>query len=1150
MSIRNPAHFQAQSCGNRRLRKGVALLVTLTAVTLVSIVLIAFLVQTRLHRTISFSSAGQARAEFLARAALDTVINDFKGEITEGSTSDTQYGVTVYRPYSAANAVPFRMITSGTTNLIRWSKNGVAAWPTVTGTTVPIPVRSGSDNTTTASANGRYIDFSRWAKPVLDSALPASFTPPDWILFTRQGAIKDATHLPSPAVLSDASPSNLDYVVGRYAYTVHDVSGLLDITVAGHKSGAVLTGSDISRGGSTILADLTQIGLTQADIDKIVAWRNAQSSASSGNYQSLIYTSTNDYTTVANGDQTFLGRQDLLNFWKQAGLSASGSSTLPYLTTFSRDLNAPSTVPAAFTGSNGYIYPQPPNTGTNVDVLQVRFSHDATLNTESDLALLEKNVQVKKGDPLIRRRFPLNRLAWVGLDGPAAGASATDVKKAFGLAWDSSNLRWVYTSPDVTGTTAATAIKNLGQVAALSSPRDPDFFELLKAGILNGSLAKVTGDPTLTTGTTGNNPYLWTGKYDSSSDLQLIQIGANIIDQSSPTGIPTAIAFDINDNGSDVTAVYGTKSLPYLCYFTQVGFRPLVSSTPPARSDFGAWLVPAFWDPHQNAITATAYDPTQFRILPIQGQLYTRYQYYPLSSSTASTTDYTATPRILTNSDAIIFKRAISNPVIMTSATNNFVNPILLRSSFVTSSASIDLQLTSATSCLVSGSAVPFTPLLQPGFVGFCSGTCTYNDPDYYISGTGGPSLDCPNATQAVYVQQSTSASGRLVLEIQCQYGAQWRTYQRWDYFRVFGSGYDVTIPANTSFHHLQSPFIDNFVWIHDPRTTRFGGQGNHKLVGTGEDFGFWDKTGFLNSAAGTMSGGPGWLPQSAMASTSNTNNVGDTSMSCNTVQSGTTTIQSGTSKQVTYQDRDAVLRPGDAAIGSTYTNSMVAPLCTNMSNTAPNLYDRPVILNRPFRSVGELGYAFRGQPWKTLDFFSAQSADAALLDLFSVSDTTVTAGRVSLNTPYPNVLASIISGALQTELALSGSTPSLISGSGALQVSGSLVSVTGTSPFVNRSDLVTLLSSTNPYISASAALGYPPQKTMREAFVRALSETTTTRTWNLMIDVIAQSGRYPAGAGNNSKFVVEGERRYWLHVAIDRYTGKIVGQKLEAVDE
>ena len=52
------------------------------------------------------------------------------------------------------------------------------------------------------------------------------------------------------------------------------------------------------------------------------------------------------------------------------------------------------------------------------------------------------------------------------------------------------------------------------------------------------------------------------------------------------------------------------------------------------------------------------------------------------------------------------------------------------------------------------------------------------------------------------------------------------------------------------------------------------------------------------------------------------------------------------------------------------------------------------------------------------------------------------------------------------------------------------------------------------------------------------------------MIDMIAKSGRYPPTAADLTQFVVEGERRYWLHVAIDRFSGEVVDQQLEAVYE
>ncbi len=57
-------------------------------------------------------------------------------------------------------------------------------------------------------------------------------------------------------------------------------------------------------------------------------------------------------------------------------------------------------------------------------------------------------------------------------------------------------------------------------------------------------------------------------------------------------------------------------------------------------------------------------------------------------------------------------------------------------------------------------------------------------------------------------------------------------------------------------------------------------------------------------------------------------------------------------------------------------------------------------------------------------------------------------------------------------------------------------------------------------------------------SIARALAEMGQTRTWNLMIDVIAQTSRYSPDATNINradKFVVEGEKRYWLHIALGR---------------
>jgi len=46
------------------------------------------------------------------------------------------------------------------------------------------------------------------------------------------------------------------------------------------------------------------------------------------------------------------------------------------------------------------------------------------------------------------------------------------------------------------------------------------------------------------------------------------------------------------------------------------------------------------------------------------------------------------------------------------------------------------------------------------------------------------------------------------------------------------------------------------------------------------------------------------------------------------------------------------------------------------------------------------------------------------------------------------------------------------------------------------------------------------------------LAENVQTRTWGLLIDLIAQTGHYSPNAQGLPDFIVEGEKHYWLHIA------------------
>ena len=210
----------------------------------------------------------------------------------------------------------------------------------------------------------------------------------------------------------------------------------------------------------------------------------------------------------------------------------------------------------------------------------------------------------------------------------------------------------------------------------------------------------------------------------------------------------------------------------------------------------------------------------------------------------------------------------------------------------------------------------------------------------------------------------------------------------------------------------------------------------------------------------------------------------------------------------------------------------------------APPLPANPIMLKRSFRSVGELGYAYRNSS-TTLDFRTSGSLDAPLLDLFTYNTASPRSGIINLNTQNAAVLATILKGAITTESSSATVTNTNPFTGNAISAANSIVNATATQPALGRQDVVRLASS-----SVVTNSPFTTGEETRETIARSLAEVGQTRNWNLMIDVIAQSGRYPPTAATLADFVVQGEKRYWLHVAIDRFTGEVIDQQLEAVYE
>jgi hypothetical protein len=168
-----------------------------------------------------------------------------------------------------------------------------------------------------------------------------------------------------------------------------------------------------------------------------------------------------------------------------------------------------------------------------------------------------------------------------------------NVKACFGLAFGgSAGAPWTYTNP--AGTVAANRILRLDEVAGAG--REPDFFELLQAGILSGSLGQSSGGVTpagssvfgsLDTG--GPNDYM------RSTMQHLLSIGACIIDQADLDSIPTRVQFT-GTNGNAWTA-YGVENLPYITEIYPIAG----TSFDIYPTQWATYLLFQLWNPHQNA---------------------------------------------------------------------------------------------------------------------------------------------------------------------------------------------------------------------------------------------------------------------------------------------------------------------------------------------------------------------------------------------------------------------------------------------------------------------------------------------------------------------------------------------------------------------
>ncbi|PTX96710.1 hypothetical protein DB345_05875 [Spartobacteria bacterium LR76] len=1147
--------------------RGFALVIAMAAIVLITVIVLAFFSRALLNRQVSFTSTNQIKSDMLARMAMDVVVGEIRQEIIDYSNPATNG---VYRPLASSNMVPAQVGVTGA------DSNGAMVIAKISGATNRIdPGVNGKTFGSTVridakGRNGRML--SQWFAngPQLGTA-----DLPTWTYLTRSGTIVQSLGA------GNNIPSATNAVVGRFSYTVYNIGGLLDANVAGYPS--TFPAAKYQTKESISYADLTALGLSTQQIDALIAWRNKKTGSSEALFEAWATgkasTNASDILAAARigseghlgtviGDNSFLSRSDLLRYLNRTGMTNAAPNLVHRL----RSATAPSYGPTNLPTDSGGVAPygdkadDPASYNRSLPGVKAfdgviwHYHDDGTWDSEA----------VTANSPLVRRPFSLARLAWLGHDGPNVAAfdpslSASDreraIKTCFGLKWNDAKHRWDYDHGDEHGILSLDQVRNL--------KRGPDFFELLRAGIMEGSLGTNPGDPTSATdisvpveGVLGDIKQIANKK-----DRQILQIGANIIDQADADNYPTAIYQmsnqEISPDDELYNYVFGVENLPVL---TRVG------------------LINHYWPDHGSGTTPAPTGPGDMRVF-LQPEVWN-----PHDSSTADPAAYPDTPsqlRFVTYGGASLRLDESGSNVPTTSQMGS--NPVVM--SFGRDPAAPSARGMIGFNNPPPTSTAPLSFFSKPvPLTGYCS------------AGSPGSAMNNPLLDYAVNVSLYDANNRYKSNATKTQFDT---FVERTPYLGVYLGTLTRTIPATGTSQHSVSVIPDlaeggylsfaleyedkNGQWLPYSVISRVRAM-NKNGWSTGSKYGgYWGSIiarvdprtdRFSVSSSMVRPNTPSWqMGYSIRTSVESTyddgNNIGRGVISSAWPRASAGFVnaaggkcmfdawmQNIASSDFRYSDLDNITRPGDAfrasATGDTSGDGMGTYMLTSgTSDYLPGskARRRPYILNRAFQSVGELGYVFRDQPFKTLDLWSDKSADAALLDLFSVSDQAmVAAGKVNINSTTESVVEAILRNVTKQVNNVAGSaltaneaTALAREAVGEIRTNGALRDASAISSRLGGV-FNTAATSVN---GNNTPLNQPfRNKSYGEAPIRALADVADIRTWNLLVDVVAQSGRLAVNATGLQDFIVEGERRYWLHVSVDRITGKLVSAQMEPVYE
>lgn len=1167
------------------------LLITLSFILLLTVIAVAFLVRSRSSLQTSQSYTKEIVAQEIGEIVIDKLAAEFQDEINTARSSANQIllpprvGAITNNPRTSALV----RRTVGDMNLY------ASGYSTAGFSSPPHANRASTISTTNVAKNGWRFDKERWFAPgLLRSTETNAFVPPDWVYIYRT---------------QTTNPSD---IIGRYAAVVYDVGGLLDVNVAGVPSGVSLGDK-----GSVAFSDLSAMddtfGTTLAT--KLPAWRFAGSATDETAFygKSTMTDPTkagrleSPKVKVDAGENQFFSRMELVEAAKAKKFGLS-EDLLPFLRTRSESANHVSVE---------NLFAEGTATTMGLADNKLAASKDTTFTIDR-IDGTQDTYTIKAGWPLIQNRFPLARLRWLA-DRAADGTPRhlSEIKKYFGLTWNSSDKLFVYTSPD--RATPANEIKTLVDLVkeinngTISVPREPDFFEWLKAGINPNSLGQTGGDTYRALGSSG---------WETSKDLHVLRIGANVIDQADPDSIPTGIRSSFNGSFDS----FGCENLPYINEVVVTAKR----REPIAGSSIDGYFQFELWNPHQ---TATTHMPVGFDRKPLKlrvGVLSGRALMLPVcfikdrqpfDHGNPNPTWSNQVKLVQASIDALgaanlssdviagqtisfeLAGSAFGEPAIASTAgadTSNAIGypsqpdrPIIRvgappQSGFNAirvatapgdvpggygakplSSFYPELVQGDGTAILKDGTILPSThnffkagnPVRAYNSVVFTSdGSLLYNvntDPITFLldieaeDGTRFPVGRYHNL--ALGRHRDTNGITQMILsdDENTTEATKGASMSRW-----VNNASDI---SNSCFSNWLDYTIRRGYFMSDARTERFG-LAEQVIASPG--------AGVLTHPVG-WNGAAAWGSNYNMVSTLyGAPGKADQNPNSDALLSHWKAIQQASGQYVGvsaalarnfngddiatyyYEDPDGAVRRADA--GWVSRDAHPALPVTAYSDDLGNVYpqaksSRPVFLDRPFRNVAELGCVFRDIPWKSLDLFSPDSADRRLLDVFSIEDRKMVTGKINPNLASADVFKSLLRKA-STNPSSSGS--SLVSDTDASSIAKMFAAL---NPEVvadqvhNGANMAERLSKD---VASMPGGSFSPYKIPLENFIRTLSSVTDTRSWQLMCDIVVQSGRISSQSSNLRDFLVEGQKRFFVYLTLDRITGEILDKHIEPVYE